>query len=474
MIRSQFEDTIKKYSLIKKGDRVLACVSGGPDSMAMLDLLSGLKRSRGMGLAVAHLDHMIRGRRSKADAVFVKKASAKAGIPFYTERISVKEFAKKTGLSTEEAAREARYAFYQRAAAHTGADKIATGHNMDDQAETVLMRLIKGAGSRGLSGIPYKRALGARTVIRPLLDIRRSDIEQYLKDRKIPSRNDLTNLKTAYLRNKIRHVLLPALEKEFNPGIKEVLNFTAKSLSGEFDYINNIALAKYRSLIKKSGSSIWISIKRLSRQHIALRRLIVRHIIDEIKGDLRKISFKHWQGVESILSGEGKPALDLPGGIKCSKSGGDIVFSKTGRKKQGSRRLRNALWLDIPGTLEIPELGLEIESEIVGRMPRFKKNKRRKNCEYINGDIIEAPLKLRTWKSGDRMRPLGMKDSKKLHDIFIDDKVPKAMRDRIPLVLSKKRILWAVGHRISEDCRINGNVNEIVKLSVKKIKKIIS
>lgn len=466
MIQAQVKDTIEAKGLIERWDKILVCVSGGPDSMALLHLLKDLIEDYNIKLVVAHLDHMLRGRQAIADANFVKKAAAKLNIPFIMERSNVRAIANSNKMSVEEAAREARYNFYQRAAEKIGATKIATAHTMDDQAETMLMRFIKGSGSLGLSGIPYKRRLGDRWVIRPLLDIKRIDIEKYLKRRKISSRVDPTNLKTFYLRNKIRHILIPLLEREFNPKIKENLNLVAKNLSCEFNYLNAITHRLFKRLTSEMKAAIAVNVSDLLRQHVALQRLIVREIIYRLKGDLKRIAYKHWQEIESMLSGTGKTSIDLPDGLKVTKREGRLIFSKRGVTQKRITQLRKIVKLDIPGEVIIPELGMKICSEIVRYTPKFKKGKKRKRTEYINGDSITPPLKIRIRRKGDRMKPLGMRSFKKLHDIFVDEKVPRELRDKIPLIVSGNRILWAGGVKLSEDYRIDKNTKKVVKLAI--------
>lgn len=466
MITTQLKRTIEKKELIEKGDKVLVCVSGGPDSMALLYLMAGLKKDYNLELTIAHFDHMLRSKQSIADANFVKKIAAKLNIPFIMERCNVKEIAGANKMSIEEAAREARYDFFQRMAEKIGANKIATAHNMGDQAETVLMRFIKGTGSLGLLGIPYKRWLGNAWVIRPLLDVKRLDIERYLERFKIPSRVDTSNLKMFYLRNKIRHKLMPLLEKEFNPKIKENLNQVAKSLSDEFDYLNTTANRLFKRLAIETKTAIEIDVGKLQRQHIALQRLIVRQIILKLKGDLRRITFKHWQEIESILSDEGEISVDLPDGLKVKKNKGRLIFTKGDVTEDSIQEFKKIAKLDVPGEVIIPSLGIKVCSEVVKYVPKFKKGKRRKRVEYINGDTILPPLKIRTRREGDRMRPLGMKFYKKLHDIFVDEKVPRQIRDKIPLIISGDKILWAVGVKLSEDCKIDENTERVVRLKV--------
>lgn len=469
MIKTQIKKTIEEKGLIKKGDKVLVGVSGGPDSMALLHLLVDLRKEYNIELIVAHLDHMLRGKQSSADANFVEEIAIKLNIPFIIERGNVKAIASSSKMSTEEAARETRYDFFQKAAEKVGATKIATAHNMDDQAETVLMRLVKGSGSLGLSGIPYKRRLGDKWVIRPLLDVKRVDIEKYLKRHKIPSRLDASNLKTLYLRNKIRHILIPLLEKEFNRKIKENLNLIARSLSDEFNYLNTTARRLYKRFAVETMTAIEIDIKKLSRQHIALQRLIVREIICRLKGDLRRINYKHWQEVESMLYDVDKLNVDLPGGLKVIKKHNRLIFSKRGVTKERKSQFKKTIKLNVPGEVIVPELNIKARAEIVKYIPKFKKGKSTKGLEYINGDLIKSPLEIRTWREGDRMKPLGMKFYKKLHDIFVDEKVPREIRDRIPLILSGGKILWLVGVKLSEDYKIDKETKRGVKLTVNTI-----
>lgn len=469
MIESKVRDTIEKNKLIKKGDKILLCVSGGPDSMALLYLLTALRKEYGIELAVAHLDHMLRGKASAQDANFVKKIADKLNIPFVTEESDVRALANSNKMSIEEAAREARYDFYQRAAKKVVATKIATAHTMDDQAETVLMRLIKGAGSAGLSGIPYKRQLSNRWVIRPLLDIKRSDIEKYIKKQGIPSRIDASNLKTFYLRNRVRNILIPLLEKKFNPKIKENLNLVSKNLGAEFSYLNIAARRLCERLTSKTQRGIDIGIDDLLRQHIAMQRLIVREIIFKLRGNLRKITYKHWLQVESALTKVGRQKVDLAGGIKVIRDKGRVLFTNKKIPEEIKKQLKTAVKLNVPGETAIPELGIKVRTEIVKRRPKFKKGKRRKRSEYINGDLIKGSLMIRTRLKGDKMRPLGMKSFKKLQDIFVDEKIPSEIRDTIPLIISRNRILWIPGIKISEDFKVDKGTKKVLKILIGRV-----
>ena len=471
MIYKQVKNTIEKNHLIEKGDKVLLCVSGGPDSMTLLHIMRRLEKEYDIKLVIAHLDHMLRGNRSIADANFVKETSSRLNIPAIIERINVRRISNSSRMSIEEAAREVRYGFYKKAAEKSRANKIATAHTMDDQAETVLMRFIKGSGSLGLSGIPYKRKLENACIIRPLLDIKRSDIEKYLKRYSIASRLDASNLKKMYLRNKLRLVLIPLLEKDFNPRVKENVNLISKNLNDEFDYLNTLTKGIYKKHVLETKKAITISINSLRHQHVALQRLLVRQIINKLKGNLKRINFRHWQGIESMLSGKDATIVKLPDGLNVIKKGGKLVFTKVGVLREVAPKFRKVIKLNIPGRVIIPELGVEAQANVVNAAPKFKKGDKRKRVEYINGDLFLHPLKIRTRRKGDKMRPLGMKSYKKLHDIFVDEKVPRGMRDRIPLFIGGNSILWAAGLRLSEECKIDRNTKRVIKLELTHIKK---
>ena len=466
MLIEQVKNTVKARQLLKNGDKVLTCVSGGPDSMALLYLMRELQKDYKIKLAVAHLDHMLRGRQSAGDAAFVKKTAIGLSIPVITEKKDVKRIAGSRRMSAEEAAREVRYDFYRRAAKKTGANKIATGHNADDQAETVLMRFLKGSGSRGLSGIPYKRRLGDVWVIRPLLDVTRRDIENYLKKRKLPSRVDASNFKAIYLRNRLRHNLIPLLEKKFNPRIRENLKSIAKNLGDESDYLDAAAQKICKRLARKSKGTVGIGMQPLLRCHVALQRLVVRQVINSLKGDLKRIEYRHWGEIEALLSRKDSSIVDLPGGIKVRKDRGRLIFSKGRICQNPPHGLKKIAKLNIPGEATLPGLAVTVRAEIVASAPAFRKGEKKKRTEYINADSIRLPLRIRTRHKGDRIKPLGMTSFKKLHDVFVDEKIPRETRDRVPLILSGNRILWAAGVKLSEDCRVNKNTGRIVKLTV--------
>ena len=310
--------TVKKYRLLDKNDKVVVAVSGGPDSVTLLYLLTALKKELNLTLHVAHLDHMLR-KDSHKDAEFVSDLAKGLKIPVTTARVNIKELAKKGSL--EEISRNARLGFLFRVASQIKASKIALGHSLDDQAETVLMRILRGTGLYGLSGILPKREIGGYQIIRPLIEVRRKEITAYLKRKKIQPRQDPTNLEDIYFRNKIRNNLLPLLEAGYNENIKELLANMAESVGADYDCLNRLARHNTK------GANTKICLKRLYKMHPAIQRLIFRNAIASVKGDTRRITFQHIKEIEDLLfSRPFKSIVDLPKGVSVIKSSRYLSF----------------------------------------------------------------------------------------------------------------------------------------------------
>jgi tRNA(Ile)-lysidine synthase len=311
MILDKVKNSIRRYNLIDRYDTVLVGVSGGPDSVALLYILNRLKRELKINLHIAHLDHMLR-KDSYKDREFVEELARRMKIPLTTAQINVKALAKKGSL--EEIARNARLGFLFRVARQIKADKIALGHNSNDQAETVLMRILRGTGLYGLAGILPNREIAGYRVIRPLIEVKRKEIESYLKKKKIKPRIDISNFEDIHFRNKIRNRLLPILEKEYNKNIREILANLADSAGTDYDYLSKTANRAMRHLKHK------FNLKELSRLHPAIQRLIFRYAIAKLKGNTRRITFQHTKEIEDLLLNRPVNSIvDLPEGISAIK-----------------------------------------------------------------------------------------------------------------------------------------------------------
>jgi len=321
MILDKVSDTVKKYRLLAKGDRVVVGVSGGPDSVALLYLLNRLSKDLKLKLYIAHLDHMLRNN-SLEDREFVARLARKLKLPLTSAQINVKALASCRG-SIEEIARNARLGFFFKVAKKWKADKIALGHNFDDQAETVLMRILRGTGLYGLSAILPRRKIAGFEIIRPLLEIRRRDIENYLKQKKIKPLSDPSNSEDIYFRNKIRHELLPLLEKRYNRNIKEILANLALCAGCDYDYLNSLVQKKVL------GSKNNINLKKFANLALSLQRLVLRLYIQRLNGNTRRITFRHIREIEDLVSNRPVNSIvDLPHGLSLVKRRSCLVFFK--------------------------------------------------------------------------------------------------------------------------------------------------
>ena len=311
---------IKNYRLIASGDRILIGVSGGPDSVALLYLLNSLKKEFKLTLHIGHLDHMLR-RVSGNDAEFVKKLADKLKIPITCKAVEISSMHQKGSL--EELARKERLKFLVSLAKKIGADSIALGHNLDDQAETVLMRILRGTGLYGLGGILPKRKINGVYFVRPLLETQRKDIQAYLSARSISARTDASNFEEKYFRNKIRHKLIPFLEKFFNRSIKVSLARLAQSSSLDYDFLEGAA---ERSL-KGSGSAL--TFKKLSAAHPALRRMMIRKKLSGLQEGMRRITYQHMLETEDMLLNQPcGSVVSLPKGIRIKKTKNSLRFNR--------------------------------------------------------------------------------------------------------------------------------------------------
>jgi len=337
--------TITDFGMLKEKDTVLAAVSGGPDSVALVLSLLDLKEKYAIKISIVHLNHMLRGEESLRDELFVKELSHKLNLPFHGEQKDVNTYAKKHGLSIEEAGREARYQFFDSVAKTRGYTKIAFGHNKDDNAELVLMNLLRGSGPKGLSGIPPIRN---GKYIRPLIRISKKEILEFLKHKKQAYMFDSSNKNIAYLRNNIRYNLIPHLESEYNPEIKGALDRLSNIVRQEDDFLDKeTKKVFYHSLIKSKGSSIIFSKSKISTLHPALLNRVLRMAIKKIKNDLKRISFVHIDDIiEFCFNTLSGISLDLPGQIRVYKDKDVLMIKKEkktlreiGKKEKQLRRM---------------------------------------------------------------------------------------------------------------------------------------
>lgn len=335
-IREKAKRTIERYNMLCNGDTVLVGVSGGPDSMALLYLLMEIRNEYGIVLKAAHLNHGFR-KEAADEAKFVRKTAASLGLPVVISSINVPAIKETDGISAQEAARKARYAFFAEAAEEAGASMVALAHTADDQAETVLMRLLRGSGPLGLSGIPPVRKISSQEsggrrqepiIIRPLIDCSRKEIEKYISERNIPFVTDSSNLKMDYMRNRVRMELLPFLEG-YNPNIKETLVRTAEVASRDNQLLDMEADRIYTTVAShENHGAISMEFKALKALHPAVSSRVIRKAIKAVKGDLKRVSFQHISDILGLIDfGEGKWSLHLPD-VTVSREHDKLLFKR--------------------------------------------------------------------------------------------------------------------------------------------------
>ncbi len=465
MLTQQVLKTINKYNMLKDGDKVLVGVSGGADSVALFLVLRQISKQMRLKIFAASLNHMFRREESDGDVEFVKNLAGRLKIPFITDRVDVPTIWAKEGGSKEDVARKVRYEFFVKAAKQAGADKIAVGHTKDDQAETVLMRLIYGAGMLGLGGIPPKRLIGKYLLIRPLIEVSRQQIGAYLKLRRIKPRVDASNLKDIYRRNKIRNKLLPFL-KRYNPKIKDVLSRTAENLRDDYDFLENFVLKKvFKKYIKNNEfGAIKINLKDFDRLHTALKKYLLR---ESIKG----LEYRHWEILDKFIEKrKDNSVIHLPGGYRAKIEdknvviGADSIIYSVGAGLPAQKIVLGRLKPPLRRKTTIVDRPPAASWKILAAAPSLNKIKQDKTAKYLDLDKVSLPLNVRFRKPGDRFMPLGMSRHKKLHDFFIDKKISISERDKIPLVISGGEIACVGNIQIADFAKVTSDTKRALKI----------
>ncbi|MCB2146419.1 MAG: tRNA lysidine(34) synthetase TilS [Deltaproteobacteria bacterium] len=466
---STVEQTLATHHMIDPGDRVLVGVSGGPDSMALLHLLSRLANDLKVGIGVAHLNHCLRGASAARDAEVVRRAAAGLRYSCHIGHARVLKVKQQLGLSLEEAARRIRYAFFNKTMANAGYNKLALGHQSDDNAEQMLMALLRGTGPRGLSGISPVRE---KHIIRPLINARRSQIETFIAQEGIPCVLDASNDDLRFMRNRIRHRLLPLLSSEYNPRIETHLNQLADVMRTEETWIDGLVAAEYEhALINHEKGTITLSVDAVILAHPALARRLVRKAIEELTGTLRRITFSHVQAVLHMLTdGCGEKGLHLPGGIRARRTGDRLMLviapgrcrSAVDPAIEGKAVSTRVIAPPFPPTVKIQamDIGLRFSTCRPDQLPQWSDVGR--NQAYFDLARLSLPLTVRPAIPGDRFTPLGAAGSQKLKKFFIDHRIHRQCRVMAPVLADKQRIIWLVGQRIDDHVKVTADTSEVL------------
>jgi tRNA(Ile)-lysidine synthase len=467
MIRRQFRKTIDRHAMLLPGDRVVLAVSGGPDSTALLALFRDLAPDLDLDLHVAHLNHGWRGRAAERDAEFVRRLAIRHRLPVTVGHVDPATWsAGGASSSREERARNLRYQFLRDTAAQVGARRVALGHTCDDQAETLLLRLLRGSGARGLAGIyPVVDDL----FIRPLIEVRRRDVLAFLRQRRLRYRIDSSNRDLSLARNRLRRRLVPLMERSFNPRSVDALAHAAELLRDEDTYLSQAAESAYRVAALRRGEGVVLAARALHELPLALRRRVLRLALAAVRGDLRRITLGHVEQALRMLEAPGRRRMiNLPGGLTISLGSGEIRVEPrdaAAAEPPGEPPACREALCPIPGAVALPGFDLKIRATLASRVPDPAALKSTGLARaYLDADLLSGPLLIRPRRPGDRFMPLGGPGTRKVKSFLIDRKVPVEERGRIPLVLSGERIAWVVGHQIDDRFKVTATTRRILVL----------
>ncbi|MEW6192509.1 MAG: tRNA lysidine(34) synthetase TilS [Bacillota bacterium] len=434
----QVRETIRRFKMFQPGDVVVVGVSGGPDSVALLDLLWRLREDLQLQLHVAHLNHLLREEAAR-EAEFVRQLAAFYCLPVTVEVADVPAYAEEQRLSIEVAAREVRYRFFASVLAATGASRVALGHQADDQAETVLLNVLRGAGLAGLKGIPPVR----EPYVRPLIEVRRAAVEAYCAFRELRTCLDASNLQTVYLRNRIRHELLPLLERDYNPGAAAALCRLAAIAREEDEYVGAEAAKIYAEIRTAAGNGVALLTRPLAVLPRALARRVVRLGHKEAAGVPYELDYLHTEEVLGLLSRGAGKELALPHGVRVLRTYETLVFT-CGQEPEVPDF---SYPLNLPGATLVPELSLLVEARL--EEPGPDPAALPPSEALLDFDRLNLPLLVRRRRPGDLFHPFGYPAPVKLKNFLVDQKIPRARRNRLPVVADGAGIVWVGGVRVS-------------------------
>ena len=446
----RLEEFVRVHHLIAQKQTVLLAVSGGMDSMVMLHIISHLRERFDMQIALVHVNHQLRGEESMEDERFVRKMSASYGICFFGERVDVLSYAAMHGLSKQLAARQLRYACFERVRQQAGAHVVATAHHADDNAETVLLNILRGTGIHGLAGIPLKRKMGC--IIRPLLFATRKEIEMYAMENGIKHRNDSSNTSLAYQRNLLRHSILPPLANRV-PHVVETLNTIATIMRDVSEKLHVIIDKALHSLVYKDPQGrLVLDVKKLEMKPDFLWDEIFLELLHRmhIEPTEKKVDVLH--RLCTMSTGR---VVELSGELSVCRDRGRIVFQRT------NGEISNIRYVEIGGMYEYQ--GCRIFISNPEPVPAVLSNTQ--EVEYIDAERLGRQLVLRPWHAGDWFIPLGMKAKKKLSDFFTDQKIPRFEKAVIPILESDGAIVWICGMRLDNRFKLTEHTRKAIRLT---------
>ena len=444
------------------GVTLVVAASGGPDSTALLRCLHRLRDEHSLTLHVAHLNHDFRGAEADHDAAFVQRLADGLALPCSIDKQDPIAYQRERGLSSfEQAAREMRYAFLSAVAASVGAVAITLGHTADDQAETVLLHLLRGSGIHGLRGMaevagwPWPEPKPGPMLFRPLMGATKADTAAYCRELGQLYREDSGNYMWRFTRNKVRHDLMPRLARDYNPRVREALTRLSRAAAEDMDYIERELSRLWPDVAYERGGEAGLSISALSPLHPALQRHALRRAYAGVAGDARSLGESHLDAMLSLLRQQrGGRAIDLPRGVRARREGGALFLSRhAGHPQHAQLHGEHSIVLpQIPGeTLETAfgRWRVSLQAAGPGQPAPCPEGETPQFAAILNCDALGDVATVRTRRPGDRFQPSGMTGTKKLQDFFTDAKIPREQRDSIPLLVCERGIAWVVGHRVA-------------------------
>lgn len=473
----------ERNSLLSQNDHIVVGVSGGFDSLCLLHLLKTCSARFALKLTVAHLNHQLRGGEAQLDEQFVRDTAGRWELPLVVDRQPVAELAAQHRQSIEEAARQVRYDFLQGVARKVGANKIAVGHNADDQAETVLMHFLRGTGLSGLRGMlpivqvepgsgPGTEGMAGLWLIRPLLETSRVEIEAYCQAHHLTPRQDQSNVDITFFRNRLRHELIPYL-KSYNPNVNQVLRRMAKVAAADLELLDEQTALAWQSVVQPAADSITFDLPGWLNLPLALKRSTLRRAVQTLRRSLRDIGFEHIEwAIEVVESGQTGAKASLPGGLLLTRSYRTFTVAAQDAAPEPGTDVPylapdQVVTVAVPGVTPLPGTGWQLRAELMAAaglsLRRLSQADRWE--AYLDADVVGGAPVLRTRRPGDTFSPLGLGEhSQKVQDFMINAKIPAARRPHVPLLAANGQILWMCGYRLGEPARVRPTSRQVLHL----------
>jgi tRNA(Ile)-lysidine synthase len=445
----RFREFIHRFGLIERGQKIVVAVSGGSDSVVLLDLLDRLKGESNLTLAIAHFNHQLRGADSDGDEAFVRALGGERGLECYVQGANTRSLAESRKLSLEECARDLRYEFFGSLLASLGFEKVATAHQADDNAETILFNLFRGAGVQGLSGIPAWRC--DRSVVRPLLFASRQEILIYASERKLLHREDATNGSREHTRNFLRHEVIPLIRENINPNLIATLRRTGELFDQLEGYLGEtVGRLMPAMMVRDTPGEVVIDLAAFGLQPAFLREYILLHAARKFAS--REIEFGTVKTMLRVAGGETGTSCSIAKDAVFYRNRDQLIFSRV--KSLAPFRHR----VELGKRYDFEQFGFRTEPAGAADLTEDP------NTEFIDADTLRGECVLRSWHEGDSFMPLGMREKKKLSDFFIDEKIPLFEKLTIPILVSEGEIVWVCGKRLDDRHKITSGTTRILKL----------